>query len=54
MSNPDGEALDAIDYAIEMLEDEDGMIFLCDWRVGIAQSYWPDYYKWLADRELDS
>ena len=49
-----GTALDAIDFAIDMVDAEDTVIFLLDWRIGDVDTYWPEFREWLADRELDS
>lgn len=47
-----GTANDALDYALDVIEDWAEMVdFLFAWREGAAYEDWPEFYDWLSDRE---
>lgn len=47
-----GTANDALDYALDIIEDWAEMVdFLFAWREGAAYEDWPEFYDWLNDRE---
>jgi hypothetical protein len=47
-----GTANDALDYALDVIEDWAEMVdFLFAWREGAAYEDWPEFYHWLDGRE---
>lgn len=48
-----GKANDAIDWVLDRCPDGDPAAFLTAWRDGSAAKGWPDFYKWLNQRDAD-